>query len=359
MLLKFISENFITIFLIVGFSMKLSMHKSAQDTQMRYLWLSVLCAAFLVVADSLEGWAAADPARRVWRTLFSVIGYSLRPVAALSVALVIAYQWKRKLLLWLPAILNALIMCTAFFSPVAFSYNDSYEFVRGPLGFIVFAAGFFYIGLVVVLSWKWFKEGHRTEGRIVVVCALFTAASVLLGMVIGENNLNAAIMISVIFYYMFIRSRDNNRDYLTGLGNRHAFYEDAEAYQSQVTAVASLDMNGLKRLNDTQGHDAGDRALAQIGQCLQQASGKNVLCYRMGGDEFMILFLRTKDEGIRFLLGEIKARLQDRGCSVSVGYACRTGKETISELYKLSDHQMYQDKSRYYSQPGHDRRGGE
>ena len=84
---NFLNMDFLTIFLILGFSMKLAMRKRARDTHIPYLWLTVFCTVGLVAAVNLEYWAQEDPDRIFWRTLFNVIGYSLRPVASLMPSL--------------------------------------------------------------------------------------------------------------------------------------------------------------------------------------------------------------------------------------------------------------------------------
>lgn len=353
---NFLNMDFLTIFLILGFSMKLAMRKRARDTHIPYLWLTVFCTVGLVAAVNLEYWSQEDPDRIFWRTLFNVIGYVLRPVASLSLVLVVANNKKHRLLLWIPAIINLLIMCSAFFCDLPFGFDENYSFYRGPLGYSVFVVGFFYILLVLVYVWKWFSEGYKWEGAILVLCAVCTVICTFIDMLIQDGHLNSAIMISVIFYYMFIRSRDTNRDAMTNLLNRQSFYEDMEMYQARATAVASIDMNGLKRLNDVQGHDAGDQALAAIGESLLAISGRSVIPYRMGGDEFVVLFLNTGEEKIRALLDTVRADVKEKGYSVSAGYAMRQQKETIVDLYKLSDRQMYLEKAEYYKSPEHNRR---
>ena len=353
---NFLNMDFLTIFLILGFSMKLAMRKRARDTHIPYLWLTVFCTVGLVAAVNLEYWAQEDPDRIFWRTLFNVIGYVLRPVASLSLVLVVANNKKHRLLLWIPAIINLLIMCSAFFCDLPFGFDENYSFYRGPLGYSVFVVGFFYILLVLVYVWKWFSEGYKWEGAILVLCAVCTVICTFIDMLIQDGHLNSAIMISVIFYYMFIRSRDTNRDAMTNLLNRQSFYEDMEMYQARATAVASIDMNGLKRLNDAKGHDAGDQALAAIGESLLAISGRSVIPYRMGGDEFVVLFLNTGEEKIRALLDTVRADVKEKGYSVSAGYAMRQQKETIVDLYKLSDRQMYLEKAEYYKSPDHNRR---
>ncbi|MGE7470922.1 diguanylate cyclase [Bosea sp. NPDC003192] len=88
-----------------------------------------------------------------------------------------------------------------------------------------------------------------------------------------------------------------SRDALTGLFNRRHFFanagrliEDAQA-KKRKSAVAILDIDDFKQLNDSHGHDFGDQALASVARCLAQSiEGSGHLLARIGGEEFAILF---------------------------------------------------------------------
>ncbi len=84
-------------------------------------------------------------------------------------------------------------------------------------------------------------------------------------------------------------------DELTGLFNRRGFLAVAEQRvqlarrNESDLALIYLDMDGLKGLNDTVGHDAGDLALAGVGHCIRKNIRSSDVCARLGGDEFLIL----------------------------------------------------------------------
>lgn len=88
-----------------------------------------------------------------------------------------------------------------------------------------------------------------------------------------------------------------SRDALTGLFNRRHFFanagrliEEAQA-KKRKSAVAILDIDDFKQLNDSHGHDFGDRALASVARCLAQSvDSSSHLLARIGGEEFAILF---------------------------------------------------------------------
>ena len=226
MIAEFLDKYFIPLFLIAGFSMKLWSSRGASDRSQRYYWLTVISTLILIVADTMEIWAQGDPALRFWRILFSVIGYVTRPAAALSIALIVYPSTRRPRLLWIPFAVNFGIYCTAFFSPIAFGFGDDYRFFRGPLGYSVFVVSFFYIFFSVWMTWsRYRRKDHAGERFILYLCAAACIAAAIIDMKTEGTHVNAAIMISSIFLYMFRRSIDTNRDVLTKLLNRMSFYE--------------------------------------------------------------------------------------------------------------------------------------
>ena len=123
-----------------------------------------------------------------------------------------------------------------------------------------------------------------------------------------------------------------------------------------ISAVASFDMNGLKTLNDSLGHGEGDKALAEIGRCLQEVNDKNTFAYRVGGDEFVVLFLRQTKEAVEQVIRRIRENVEKAGYSVSIGYAMKTPAQNLEEALQESDRKMYQEKAGYYQKNGRDRR---
>lgn len=85
-------------------------------------------------------------------------------------------------------------------------------------------------------------------------------------------------------------------DPLTGLLNRRGFYQAAEAvllrneHSEKSLALMYMDLDGFKRINDSLGHDAGDRVLRWVAEQLKDCLGNEALLARMGGDEFTALF---------------------------------------------------------------------
>ncbi|MBQ3278519.1 MAG: EAL domain-containing protein [Clostridia bacterium] len=353
-----LSRHFISLFLILLFAIRLSSQKSTRDKELRYFWMTVISCFLLVVEDQLEMMASEDPSLKFWRILLSVAGYFLRSTATIGLLFAaVKPTGVRKTLWWLPAIINLLICCTAFFSDIAFGYDADYNFYRGPLGYVAFIVPIFYLYVILFATFRRYgKGGNWTESLILIICAVLCLLSALLDSTRGGVRLHEAIMISSIFFYLFLRSYDVRRDALTSVLNRQSLYDDCKSIGKSISAVASLDMNGLKAMNDRQGHQAGDEALKRIGRCLQEVSGENVRSYRIGGDEFVILFSHVEEAFVRETLETLREKITDAGYSIACGYAMREGKEDPDSLIRRSDMKMFEHKAQYYREKQHDRR---
>ena len=169
-----LSRHFISLFLILLFAIRLSSQKSTRDKELRYFWMTVISCFLLVVEDQLEMMASEDPSLKFWRILLSVAGYFLRSTATIGLLFAaVKPTGVRKTLWWLPAIINLLICCTAFFSDIAFGYDADYNFYRGPLGYVAFIVPIFYLYVILFATFRRYgKGGNWTESLILIICAV-------------------------------------------------------------------------------------------------------------------------------------------------------------------------------------------
>ncbi len=322
----------------------------------RSFWLTIAVCLLLVLQDVLEKYTQLDPARRTMRVILSITGYSLRPVAVLGFLLVIWPLDKKVWYLWVPVILNAVLYSTALVYPdLTFGYHENYHFYRGPLGRTMFVLCVLYMIQILYMIRVRFRD-HRGTMFVNYLCAAGCIGSMIVDVNTDGVTILSAVLISSMTFYLFLRTQGTDHDPLTQLWNRLVFYEDCNTRKNQINGVASIDMNGLKLMNDEQGHDAGDRALEAIGESLKRVMNRKISAYRIGGDEFMLLFYRCSREEMRQALDTLDRDVQAAGLSVAVGLAEATeAKEPIDELIRTSDQRMYQSKSEYYQ--AHDRRG--
>ena len=140
-------------------------------------------------------------------------------------------------------------------------------------------------------------------------------------------------------------------DTLTGLYNRNRFNEDLEHYAKQdfqSVGVIYLDLNGLKDINDSKGHQFGDQILKDSAKKLQVIFSDHTI-YRIGGDEFAILCLNTDKDGFMRTIRELKYLFSHSvDCSGAVGYSWSESPCDFQALLTEADEMMYTDKKEYY-----------
>ena len=254
---------------------------------------------------------------------------------------------KFKKFIALPGILNTLIAPTALFSGVCFSYSDKNEFVRGPLGYSAFAASGFYLILLVILTNKLYKMEHTYESLIAIFIAVTNTIAVILEAFFRYDGLiNTTGAVSIAFYYMYLTTQQFKRDPLTRALNRRYFYLDADHLMESkcLTAVISIDLNDLKRLNDENGHAAGDTALCTIVACIQNILPRGCHLYRTGGDEFMILCSRVSKDDVPALIDHMRRELSKTLYCCAIGFATPDADEDFEHICSIADAAMYANK---------------
>ena len=147
---------------------------------------------------------------------------------------------------------------------------------------------------------------------------------------------------------MLRTSRDEAlTDALTGLGNRRALSRDLEEI-GERTVLALFDLDGFKHYNDTFGHPAGDALLVRLGSNLASCLHGRGRAFRMGGDEFCVLFEPGADDP-GLLVESAAAALSESGEGFSIG--CSNGWILVpeeaaepAEALRIADQRMYASK---------------
>lgn len=173
----------------------------------------------------------------------------------------------------------------------------------------------------------------------------------------GQIIQNSAFNVSRSMELEAQLSRLSFEDSLTGLFNRNRFTRDMNNYFGTERAhlgVASLDLNGLKEVNDQQGHGAGDALLQRAAEHIRRAFPDKG--YRIGGDEFVIIDEDLNEAAFVKTIHTLCQALERDQISVSCGYAWRASHCSVKTQLEEADARMYQNKKRYYSDRRHDRR---
>ena len=139
MIVDMLHRHWVSIFAVILFCIKLWPKKRFRNTETKYFWVTALSCLLLVISDACESISSLYPSMRLVRTLLSVLGYTFRSTSALGLLLVVVPRTKRSWVFWIPSIITFVICSTAFFTDIAFGFDDTYAFYRGPLGYLAFS----------------------------------------------------------------------------------------------------------------------------------------------------------------------------------------------------------------------------
>lgn len=282
------------------------------------------------------------------------------------------------------------LVVTNFFHPVIYRIEDGAYVTESlrPLAFFNQYIAYLAIGLMTGVSTLSVGGPRREKYRVVF---FFSIAPVLTGVVQllypNDPYYSMGYFLGCFIIYIYIVSADrhaliknqarrelhrqeviSNTDALTGMQNRRAFelYIMSPAAQNDNDhfAFLSIDINGLKQVNDNKGHEAGDELICGAAACMKKCLGPYGQLFRIGGDEFAAAIYASGDE-----LKRIERDLEEHATnwqgklveslSISLGVVSRAEFRavTLKEMVRMADERMYAAKERYYSQRGMDRRG--
>ncbi len=228
--------------------------------------------------------------------------------------------------------------------------------------------GFLYILLVLVINIRNLGKRMILVLGSFVVFPLIAAVLFFCRQGLELAYLSMALSAAVIFTYVkreeidevHLRERImceiSATDTLTGLVNRRGFndaIEQTENHQSLGTVFC--DLNALKKINDHQGHRAGDAYLQRFADILREVFGDRGTLCRISGDEFVVLLYDISQEEFDRLREELAHAIRRNDRIASVGYAYGESL-SVTELLNSAEREMYEDKNRYYRETGQDRR---
>ena len=157
-------------------------------------------------------------------------------------------------------------------------------------------------------------------------------------------------------------------DVLTKLRNRAYFAEEVNRLARKgpwPVSVLAVDVNGLKRINDEQGHAAGDAMLRRAGEVLAKSVDAPACAARIGGDEFVVLLPATDERGARALLERIQSVLElnnqfypGNELTLAMGLATCMAGGSLDMTIQAADHAMYRSKAAHYEARHIERRAG-
>jgi diguanylate cyclase (GGDEF)-like protein len=138
----------------------------------------------------------------------------------------------------------------------------------------------------------------------------------------------------------------------TEVFNRNQYLRDIASFSTRKmrsVGCAFVDVNGLHDHNNNYGHDSGDKLLKRVAEKLREIFPKAAI-YRIGGDEFTIIFPNCRKRELATGLEEAKASLYKEHIYVAVGMEWRRKNMDIDDMFKAADGMMYDDKNNFYKE---------
>lgn len=121
-----------------------------------------------------------------------------------------------------------------------------------------------------------------------------------------------------------------------------------------TAVVLFIVYQNVEQVNDEQGHEAGDSFIRRAAQQIVAVFPEHT--YRIGGDEFVVVYPDVLEVQFEFLLSQLKLNTRQHHISLSIGAIWKEECDALDALLKEADAKMYEDKKKYYEKKGHDRR---
>jgi len=172
----------------------------------------------------------------------------------------------------------------------------------------------------------------------------------------SPNEVITTVNANLELLYLFEQIKDQaNKDFLTGAYNRRYFFDSGNAIflkarrKKAPLAVAMIDIDKFKNINDTYGHDIGDIAIKEIKSILDKSLRESDLMARFGGEEFCILLEDISVEDTQKVFEKIRKNFEDNvidANGVNIQYTVSFGvafgmASSLDEMVKLSDEALY------------------
>jgi diguanylate cyclase (GGDEF)-like protein len=353
--------------------------------QLRFLCCFIIAEIVIdTLFKSLEGLSEVEP-----YVLYTIkaIEFSLNPfIPFLILHLFNNYNFNQDrpndIIIWIQRFQKAIIVINigfqvaSFFGKFMFYIDETNHYVRTNLTYLYVAFLVLSIASMFLAINVFSKRVQNSNYLTLCGTSIILASGFLIRIIVPSTNFDWLCvtigMFAVDIYYVNLSLR---LDPLTRLLNRQVYQTIVEKINF-TTLIITIDANNFKSINDTYGHECGDKTLVSIAKCIFRAYGDYGWCFRIGGDEFCVIlypniFKKLVDESPKndvYLMSEkimerldeqiqIRASRDDNNClhyGVSQGYGIYyspsdypTVKSNLplDKVIKLADMRMYRKKN--------------
>ena len=337
--------NFIPCAIVIFMLLFMLFNNAYEHKLVRLFLLPTMLLIVLIATDNVDYMMYDNHVEGFPHVLSAVLGYNIRILIFISLIRISTKNNTKasaKIALYVPEIVNLAVCLMAFTTRLVFWYEAD-RTMRGPLAYVPHIVFTLYVFVMLVIAVRKLMIGKHNEGVYIVLAVLLSALAVAVEMLFALRGiLMGAIALDIFCYYLYFHIEHYKFDTLTDARNRSDF-EAAIKKVNKIYAVLSIDMNGLKEINDTMGHYYGDLALIATSRAIQISLPRKCDLYRIGGDEFIVL-INNELVDVEKLCAKIHANTLEAGCTVAVGAAKTSDYTSFKDVCDASDKAMYENK---------------
>ena len=298
---------------------------------------------------AIERWTREIGYLSITRIILTPTIYLLHPLIMLAIMEMAEFINKRRLLYYLPVIISAPLLYTSQWTHLIYWFDDNNLYIGADSILRYFPYFLFLLYVIVFIgSFTLRYARYGAAERKGILISIFAATVGVVFHIVYEVDADYSTLFAslLLIYYLSLYVLTAKEDTLTHLLNRQCYYSDSEKLRYQISAVVSVDMNDLKKINDTQGHDAGDTALKTVAECLTKGKMKNKKVYRIGGDEYAIFYIGKKEDEVKRDIEEMRSYLSETKYVCAFGYEMVDKSRDIDDTMRLADQEMYANKAK-------------
>ena len=346
-ILQYIYDHYVMLTELIGLLAMMSLGVHISKKTIAATRTSIMLIVIESIVWSLERWTQYHDGHVILRAILTSCVYCIHPAIVVSIIEMTVPLKKYKNLLIAPFFLYIPLIFTSQWTHVVFyiSENNAWH-GNGYISKLPYAVFMAYVVVFVVLFILEFIRYNWQTVMGVIYIVVVSLLGVYVNLVMDASNDFSTLFSSVIvLYYLFEYMHMSKTDSLTGMMNRQTFYHDTEEIPQNLTGVCSVDMNELKWINDSQGHEAGDKALKTVAECLVRKNAVSKNSYRVGGDEFVILYYENSEDEIRNDIARMREELNKTPYVCAFGYCMTEPGKSFDEIMRDADKAMYDNKS--------------
>jgi len=346
-------------------------HRSSLYLPDQQLYLALLLTdAVILILDSLMWMSDGQTGSTVSLTYPIVSGcyYILNPLICVLWNYYVDYyihksqSHLRKIAipLMLPALINVVLVIMNTSANILFYIDENNVYHRGPYFPVMVGISFLlcaYSAVYVLINRK--RLPSKEFGTLLIFPLLPILGAVIQSLHYGLSLIWACVTFSLLLTFINIQNVQLDTDYLTNLHNRRQLdnylHIRSQRLRGKVMAGIMIDVDRFKSINDTYGHDSGDRALKYVADILRETFRRSDFLARYGGDEFVVVMTirdpAELEKAVRRLNENVtlfnNKKLVPYEIRLSAGYECYSSAyANVSDFLKHIDDLMYTNKQK-------------